>query len=60
MLPPLCCIVEGLESPDEFDDDRKDDYTCRVIGGNHSQTAFTRLANGLGDDDDSYHAAKWR
>ena len=59
-VAPLCCIVEGLESPDDFDADRKDEYTYRVIGGNHSQNAFSRLVNGLGDEDDSYNAAKWR
>jgi hypothetical protein len=59
-VAPLCCIVKGLESPDQFNADRKDDYSYRVIGGNHSQTAFTRLVNGLGECDDSYDAAKWR
>jgi hypothetical protein len=59
-VAPLCCIVEGLESPDQFNADRKYEYSYRTIGGNHSQTAFIRLVNGLGDNDDSYNAAKWR
>ena len=59
-VAPLCCIVQGLKSPDEFDANKKDGYTYRVIGGNHSQNAFSRLVNGLGDEDDSYNASKWR
>jgi len=59
-VAPLCCIVEGLESPDDFDANKKDEYVYRVIGGNHSQNAFSRLVNGLGDEDDSYNASKWR
>ena len=59
-VAPLCCIVDGLQSPDDFDANKKDAYTYRVIGGNHSQNAFSRLVNGLGDEDDSYNASKWR
>jgi hypothetical protein len=57
-VAPLCCIVEGLQSPDDYDANKKDEYTYRVIGGNHSQNAFTRLVNGLGDDDDSYNVVR--
>ena len=39
-VAPLCCIVEGLESPDDFDANKKDEYVYRVIGGNHSQTCI--------------------
>ena len=60
VVAPLCCIVDGLKSPDVYNENKKDEYTYRVIGGNHSQNAFSRLVNGLGDDDDSYNAAKWR
>jgi len=59
-VAPLCCIVDGLRSPDDFDANKKDSYTYRVIGGNHSQNAFSRLVNGLGEEDESYNASKWR
>ena len=60
MVAPICCIVSGLKNPDDFDVNKKHEYTYRTIGGNHSRTAFARLLSTISESTDSYITSKWR
>jgi hypothetical protein len=60
MVAPLACIVTGLETPGEFDYTRKELYTYRAIGGNHSRTTFQRLLDSHQDGVSADIVQNWK